>query len=111
MDMTEEVMAGPEPAMPGTEPSDAPDAPGIIRRLAELPSQTILTEAAVAGAFGVNGRTIRRMVGRGELPPPIALGGRSAWIGGRILAHLDARAERAARDAERRAAALRRVAV
>lgn len=77
----------------------------VITRLAELPGQTILDERALAGALGVTDRTIRRMVGRYELPPPIRFGGRATWQAEAVLRWFAARAERAARDAERRAAA------
>ena len=46
------------------------------------------------------------MVGRYELPPPVPFRGRSFWEAGRVLAHFEARAERAAREAKRAAAKL-----
>ena len=71
--------------------------------LAELPPKALLDETALAAALGVTKRTVRRMVTRFELPPPVALAGRSTWIAERVLAHLDARAERAARKADQEA--------
>ena len=77
--------------------------PDIITGLAELPSQTLLSEKALADSFGVTPRTVRRMVARFELPPPVTMGGRSTWISDRVLAHLEARAEKAAKKAEQEA--------
>ncbi len=71
--------------------------------LATLPSGTLLDERALARCLQVSPRTLRRMVVRGELPPGIRLGGRTVWIAGRVLEHLNARAERIARQAEKNA--------
>ena len=81
------------------------EGPGgvVIIKLAQLPERAILDERALAAALGVSKRTVRRMVGRYELPPPISFSGRSAWQVGKVLAWFEARAERAARDAERNA--------
>ena len=74
--------------------------PGVWRELGELPPGAIVTEEALARMFGVTRRTVRRMVGRFELPPPIRLSGRSVWLVGRILSHIEAAAERAEREAQ-----------
>lgn len=74
---------------------------GIFAALALLPEKAILTEAAIAKAFGVTGRTIRRMVARHELPPPITISGRSVWFAGRVLSWIERAAERQEHDAER----------
>ncbi len=88
----------------GSEAGPLPDAPGIlIAALAELPEKAILDEARLAHLFHVSPRTVRRMVGRFELPPPVSLGGRSVWMAGRIVEHIDAAAERKQRVAERQA--------
>lgn len=84
---------------------------GVLTELAMLPENALLTEDALAKAFGVVARTIRRMVTRRELPPPIPVGGRSVWFAGRVLAWLAAEAERREREAERHAAKIRRMAV
>ena len=76
--------------------------------LARLPEKTILDERQLAATISVSPRTIRRMVARFELPPPIRLGGHSVWFAGRVLAHLENAAERAAREAERQAARIER---
>ncbi len=77
----------------------------LITKLAELPERTVLDEAELADVLGVQKRTVRRMVQRGELPPPVRFGGRSTWQIGGILRHYEARADKAARDAERQAVA------
>ena len=77
-----------------------PTTPKIVLALAELPAKALVDERALAAALAVTQRTVRRMVARFELPPPILLAGRSTWIADRVLAHLEARAARAARRAE-----------
>ena len=87
------------------------DAPRFKRRikgflaqeLAELPQKTLLDETQLARMLHVTRRTVRRMVSRGELPPPIRLAGRSVWLAGNILKHFEAAAERAEREAEQEA--------
>ena len=74
-----------------------------ITALAEMPEKSLLDEAALAKVLQVNKRTVRRMAGRFEIPPPIRLRGRSMWFAGKVLDYLEARAERLARDAERAA--------
>ena len=59
---------------------------GVITALAELPQKALLDESAMAKVFSVTPRTIRRMVQRFELPPPIPFAGRSIWLAGRVLA-------------------------
>lgn len=81
--------------------SAAPTASvNIIKGLAELPGKTLLDERAMAALLKVNPRTVRRMVARFELPPPVRLAGRATWVVERVLAHIEARAEVAARRAE-----------
>ena len=79
------------------------NASRVVTALAELPAKTLLDETALAATLGVAKRTIRRMVARFELPPPVPLAGRSTWIADRVVAHIEARAERAARKAEQEA--------
>lgn len=90
--------ANPSPIQvsPGTEESPT----GIITALATLPEKALLEETAMTRALGVSARTIRRMVDRHELPPPIPLAGRSVWIAGRVFAYLDAQANQAEKEAE-----------
>ena len=81
----------------------SPAASRTITGLAELPGKTLLDERALAGMFRVTTRTIRRMIARFELPPPVMLAGKSTWIVERVLAHIEDRADRAARHAEHQA--------
>lgn len=74
----------------------------IVTRLAELPDRALLDERALAHVFGVTKRTVRRMVGRYELPPPVRLAGRATWQAGQVLRWFEGRAERLAREANRR---------
>ena len=75
----------------------------LVEALARLPDRAVLDEARLARILGVSGRTVRRMVKRGELPPAVPLGARSVWLAGRVLDFLDRQAEQAERDAERTA--------
>lgn len=72
-----------------------------ITRLAELPEKAIVDEAKLAEICSVTTRTIRNMVARGELPPPMPFGGRATWIVGRILTWIDERAQKIEREAKR----------
>jgi len=96
---------------------NAAEAPGVaslgqgvlITTLAELPERALLDENALAKALGVTKRTVRRMVARFELPPPVSFAGRSMWQVGKVLAWFEVRAERASRLAARDASRLERL--
>lgn len=77
----------------------------VIVELATLPPGALLDETALARTLGVTTRTIRRMVGRYELPPAVSFAGRSTWQAGAVLDWFKARADRVAKEAERRALA------
>ncbi len=77
--------------------------------MAELPAKSLVDEAALAAGLGICKRTVRAMVVRGELPPPVRYGGRAMWMAGRVLAHFEIQAERAAQEAERAAERTRRL--
>ena len=79
----------------------------LVDSLANLPSKTLLDEAMLAHALRVTPRTIRRMVSRFELPPPVSLGGRSVWFVGRVLSHIESAMDRASREAQRQARRIR----
>lgn len=66
----------------------------VLDRLAQLDDRAMLNEVALASGLGCADRTLRRMVERGEVPPPISLAGRSVWILGRVFDWLQNRAER-----------------
>jgi len=84
----------------GSESSPTTNSGLVISALAELPERTLVDERALAKALGVSMRTVRRMVGRYELPPPVPFGGRAMWQVGKVLAWFEARADRAARSAQ-----------
>src|SRR5882724_1978838 len=73
----------------------------IIVGLARLPERALLDEQALASTLGVSKRTVRRMVGRYELPPPVQFAGRSMWQVLRIMSWFEDRADRLAREAQR----------
>ena len=86
------------------------EAPQVIRELAELPEHALVDEAYLAGIFHKDPRTIRRWVADGELPAAIGLGKDQLWMAGRIIRHLDKRAEAAEKDAAERARKIRGMA-
>ena len=77
--------------------------------LAELPERTILNARRLARLLNLTPRTLRRMVQRHELPPPVRLAGRSCWMAGKVLDHIEAVADRALKEAEKEAARIRRL--
>jgi len=85
----------------GSDFAEHDDDGWSVTVLAELPEKALLDELALSKALGVCRRTIRNMAERNELPPGVRFGGRPMWMAGRILAHFEARADEAARDAER----------
>jgi predicted DNA-binding transcriptional regulator AlpA len=90
------------PAETGALESDAGDMPGVTVALGALPAGALVTEAGLAEMLHLDKRTIRRMVQRGELPPAVRFGGHATWLAGKIIAHFEARAERAERTQEKR---------
>ena len=83
-----------------TNSADVNEKTGLlIEVLALLPEKAMLDESKLAESLRVTTRTVRRMVSRFELPPPIPLGGRSVWMAGRILQHFEDAMERAGQRA------------
>ena len=64
------------------------------KKLAELPAAALLDECALAGCLAVSTRTLRRMTGRGQLPPGMKLGGRRIWMAGKVIEFLTIEADR-----------------
>jgi len=82
------------------QPETPEELPGVLlAELAEFPDRAIVDEARLAYYLRITPRTIRRMVVRLELPPPIDFAGRKVWFVGRILNHLEVFMERAERKA------------
>lgn len=61
----------------------------VVRTLADLPPRSLVTEAGLAEMFSVSDRTVRRMVERGQLPPPVKLADRNTWMVGLLLDYLE----------------------
>ena len=74
---------------------------GVYNTVADLSNAALINEAGMAEAYNVTGRTIRRMVTRGELPPLVRFGGKACWIAGRVKAWIDEMAARQESDAKR----------
>lgn len=89
-------------------PEPVPDDAGrTLTGLAALAPETLVDETALARHLAVSKRTVRRMVARYELPPPVRLAGRATWRVGRVLTWIESRADRAEREAERKRARLK----
>ena len=82
---------------------------GVIDTLARLPEKALLDESRLAAALQVTSRTVRRMVSRLELPPPVQLGGRSVWMVGRVLDHIESALEDAKQEAAKELQRIRRL--
>jgi len=81
------------------EEEDGNNAKGLtVTKLAELPAGSMLDEKALAEVFAVSPRTIRRMIGRGELPPGVFLGARKIWFSEKVIEFLSQRAEQTAEE-------------
>ncbi len=89
-------------------PEPLPDDAGrTLTGLASLAPEALVDETALARHLAVTKRTVRRMVARYELPPPVRLAGRATWRVGRVLAWIEARADKAEREVERKRARLK----
>ncbi len=89
-------------------PEPVPDNAGrTLTGLAALAPETLVDETALARHLAVSKRTVRRMVARYELPPPVRLAGRATWRVGRVLAWIEARADKVEHDAQRQWARLK----
>ncbi len=73
----------------------------LTQRDTEFAVKTILDATRLSEIVGVSPRSLRRMVGRFELPPSIPFGGHSVWLAGKVLEHIEAAAETAQKKAER----------
>ncbi len=81
---------------------------GVIALLGELPERTLLDISAMSKAFGVCPKTIRRMVKRYDLPPPVRVAGKSQWFAGRVLDWIEGRAESVEKEASRQVDRIKR---
>ena len=97
---TNHSTAGSEAAIE-TSPSSVSVRGFCTAILAEMSADALLDEEALAGVLKVTSRTIRRMVGRGQLPPGVKLGARRIWMAGKVTQHLKYEADRLATAARR----------
>ena len=80
---------------------DPGDLPGVIPEFADLKPDTIITEGGMARIFRRDRSTVKKMVLRGELPPPCRMAGSNIWTIGAIVRHIEARLEEAGKDMRR----------
>lgn len=82
---------------------------GVVRAIADLPDDAIITEDGLARLLGKCRVSIKRAVRRHELPEPVGWFGQRAWTAKAIRDHLDGRlsaAQHNIQKAGRRIAAL-----
>ena len=72
----------------------------VVSDFAELEKGTFVNTQFVADAFNVTPRTVRRMINRYELPPPITFGNRSGWFVEHLLDYFDRISEYHIEEAE-----------
>lgn len=84
---------------------------GILEDLAKLEPETIIREKALAEMYNCHPQTIKRYVTRGELPPPVRMGGKPCWTVRSILEHIEERLRQAKIEAEAESARLARMCV
>jgi hypothetical protein len=77
------------------------DHAGIIAALAELPAEAIIDEAGLARIFKRHPVSIKRAIGRGELPPGVRMFGKQTWTARAVLDHLSQRLEAAKKETQR----------
>jgi len=78
--------------------SDDFEERGVVTKLGELPTGSVITEDGLAGILGRHTCSIKRAIKRGEFPPPVRLLGKPVWTAGSILQHLEERLRHAAED-------------
>ena len=81
---------------------------GPIVQLAELPTQALLDVTNLAEILRVSRRTVQRMANKNEIPRPVRQAGRSIWMAGRVLAHIEAESIKREEEARKDFARLRR---
>ena len=81
--------------------------PMTREKLAGLPAGTIVYREEPAAALECCEKSVTRMVKTNQLPPPMVLGKRRAWLAGQIQKHLLSAAEKIEEDAARWDAKLR----
>lgn len=84
---------------------------GVLKDLGQMEPGTIVREQGLADMFHCHPQTIKRYVKRGELPPPVRMGGKPCWTVRSILVHLEERLGVAKREAEAEAARLARICI
>lgn len=89
-------------ATPEIEAEDMTPGLGVYRELGTLPPATVITEDGLAAIMGKRCReSIKRAVGRGELPQPVKIMGANCWTVGAVVKHLEGRLEAEARKVAR----------
>ena len=71
---------------------------GVITELGDVPRCAIVFEDALTGNFDRCPASIKRAVGRGQIPEPMRIFGKNAWLVDVLLQHSEALHQEGARD-------------
>ena len=82
----------------GREPARA--AAGLCLRLDQLGDGAVLSTTGLAERMQVSEVTVKRMIGRGELPPPVPMGRWQVWTAGWVRGWIEMRLESSAQEAQ-----------
>ena len=80
---------------------EPPQEDGVLTEIAALPEGAVITEQALARMLGKCRKTVKRMVERNELPPPVRMNGKPVWTAGAILKHIEERLQVAKRELQK----------
>ncbi|PON12284.1 hypothetical protein C2W62_40420 [Candidatus Entotheonella serta] len=86
-----------------SESAETSPLPGIIVELGRLGTNALISEGGLAHLFNRHVVSVKRAIGRGELPPPCKLFGANVWTVGVIIKHIESRLEMASQEAEAQA--------
>jgi len=91
----------------GRSPSDHADGrepvrpeSGLCLRLDQLGDGAVLSTAVLAERMQVSEVTVKRMIGRGELPPPVPMGRWQVWTAGWVRGWIEMRLESSAQESQ-----------
>jgi len=103
METEEKIETAEEPEVQGAGGDSGPvrETGIFVYDLGAFDPDTLLDLGGLCGLFRCCSRSIRRMIMKGELPPPVRLGVRQVWQVGRITSWIAARAAVAEKSAAR----------
>ena len=88
------------PADGGASSEAAEARNGLCLLLGDLGDGAAISTAFLAHEMGVSEVTVKRMIARGELPPPVSMGKWNIWTAGWLRGWIEMRLEAAAQEAQ-----------